>query len=357
MTWMHPLPTDCRFPGYALSPPCKIRFTKQLLYVMIILSRISGEEYRQYTMKYEEYPTKHPAPESQTLGRKPLPSNVILGETAYSPGDHAVTLWPFYDPVFPVNVMAIGETKCRPDYHVIRPRSRIMAIEYIAQGAGILKINGQTYRPEQNCTILLTKHSAHSYEADAQNPWQKHWIVFDGPFMQNMIDSYLPKNSYCFTNCNLLPYFHEISRCVQAQKRDYPRLIESLTVILLQMVLQMNRVVMQREASLPEKIRSKGSCHWKRSARNSAIPKIILLRYSVMNMASLPTATLRRRKSRLPSSTYAIPVLQLTRSPSTSPMPTGIIFPTVSKSTRAMRRRNIGESMDFHRHNAQCDSS
>ena len=103
-------------------------------------------------------------PESQTLGRKPLPSNVILGETAYSPGDHAVTLWPFYDPVFPVNVMAIGETKCRPDYHVIRPRSRIMAIEYIAQGAGILKINGQTYRPEQNCTILLTKHSAHSYE-------------------------------------------------------------------------------------------------------------------------------------------------------------------------------------------------
>ena len=176
MTWMHPLPTDCRFPGYALSPPCKIRFTKQLLYVMIILSRISGEEYRQYTMKYEEYPTKHPAPESQTLGRKPLPSNVILGETAYSPGDHAVTLWPFYDPVFPVNVMAIGETKCRPDYHVIRPRSRIMAIEYIAQVAGILKINGQTYRPEQNCTILLTKHSAHSYEADAQNPWQKHWI-------------------------------------------------------------------------------------------------------------------------------------------------------------------------------------
>ena len=207
-------------------------------------------------MKYEEYPTKHPAPESQTLGRKPLPSNVILGETAYSPGDHAVTLWPFYDPVFPVNVMAFGETKCRPDYHVIRPRSRIMAIEYSAQGAGILKINGQTYRPEQNCTILLTKHSAHSYEADAQNPWQKHWIVFDGPFMQNMIDSYLPKNSYCFTNCNLLPYFHEISRCVQAQKRDYPRLIESLTVILLQMVLQMNRVVTQREASLPEKIRA-----------------------------------------------------------------------------------------------------
>lgn len=74
--------------------------------------------------------------------------------------------------------------------------------------------------------------------------------------MQNMIESYLPKNSYCFANCNLLPYFHEISRCVQAQKRDYPRLIESLTVILLQMVLQMNRVVMQREASLPEKIRA-----------------------------------------------------------------------------------------------------
>lgn len=207
-------------------------------------------------MKYEEYPTDHPAPEFLASSLEALPGNVILGETAYSPGDRAVTLWPFYDPALPVNVMTIGETACGPDYHVIRPRSRIMAIEYIAQGAGILTINGQAYRPEQNCAILLTKHSAHSYAADPQNPWQKHWIVFDGPFMQNMIDSYLPKNSYCFANCNLLPYFHEIRRCVQAQKKDYPRLLESLTVILLQMVLQMNRVVTQREASLPEKIRA-----------------------------------------------------------------------------------------------------
>ena len=122
-------------------------------------------------MKYEEYPTGHPAPEASTSGQTVLPGNAILGETAYSPGDRAVTLWPFYDPALPVNVMVIGETKCGPDYHVIRPRSRIMAIEYISEGAGILKINGQTYRPEQNCAILLTKHSAHSYAADPQTPW------------------------------------------------------------------------------------------------------------------------------------------------------------------------------------------
>lgn len=199
-------------------------------------------------MKYEEY-TMH----EQT---HTLPKNVVIGETAYSPGDRAVTLWPFYDEALPVNVMAVGETVCRPDYHVIRPCSRIMAIEFITQGAGTLTINGKDYRPEKNCAVLLTKGSAHSYAADPQNPWRKHWIVFDGPLMQSMIDLYLPRERYCFPNCGLLPYFYEINRLAQAQRGDYPRLAESLSVILYQMILQIHRGVTQGELSLPEKIRA-----------------------------------------------------------------------------------------------------
>ncbi len=182
--------------------------------------------------------------------------NAIIGETAYSPGDQATTLWPFYDPSLPVNVMVIGETSCRPDYHVIRPHSRIMAIEYIMAGSGSLEIDGQAYRPKKNCAILLTKHSVHSYATDPQNPWQKKWIVFDGPFMQAMLDFYLPRNTYCFPNCNLLPYFHEIDRQVQALKRDYPRLVKALSVLLFEMILHINQSIMQRKPSLPEQIRA-----------------------------------------------------------------------------------------------------
>ena len=68
--------------------------------------------------------------------------HTVIGETDYSPGDRAVTLRPFYDPSLPLNIMVVGETNCRPDYHVIRPCSRIMAIEYITAGSGSLEING-----------------------------------------------------------------------------------------------------------------------------------------------------------------------------------------------------------------------
>lgn len=185
-----------------------------------------------------------------------VPKNAVIGETAYSPGDQAVTLWPFYDSALPVNVMVVGETNCGPDYHVIRPRSRIMAIEYITDGSGLLEINGRTYRPQKNCAILLTRNSTHSYAADPRQPWRKRWIVFDGPFMQAMIDFYLPRNTYCFPNCNLLPYFHEIDQQVQAHKRDYPHLLKRLSVLLFEMILHINQSTTQRERSLPEKIRA-----------------------------------------------------------------------------------------------------
>lgn len=194
--------------------------------------------------------------QSSPLATDAKTHNAVIGETGYSPGDHAVTLWPFYDASLPVNIMVIGETRCRPDYHVIRPNSQIMAIEYITGGAGTLEINGNSYRPERGCALLLTKHSTHSYAADPSDPWQKRWIVFDGPFVQAMIDSYLPRDLYCFPNCNLLPYFHEMDQFVQEDKGDYPRLLEKLSPILYKIILHLHRTVTQQELSLPERIRA-----------------------------------------------------------------------------------------------------
>lgn len=181
--------------------------------------------------------------------------NTVVGETGYSPGDRATNLWPFYDPSQPVNVMSVGETACGPDYHVVRSGSTIMAIEYITEGSGILEINGKTYRPEKNCVVLLTKNSVHSYAADPEKPWKKSWIVFDGPFMQNMLDAYLPKDVYCFPNCSLAPYFHRIKEQLHTRKGDYPYLLEGLSSILYEIVLYLNHKTMRQELTMPEKVR------------------------------------------------------------------------------------------------------
>ena len=182
--------------------------------------------------------------------------HTVIGETDYSPGDRAVTLWPFYDPSLPLNIMVVGETNCRPDYHVIRPCSRIMAIEYITAGSGSLEINGKSFRPERGSAFLLTKRSAHAYTSDPKKPWQKRWIVFDGPFAQTMIDFYLPHGMYCFENCALLPYFHEIDQYGHPNKSDYRLLLEKVSPVLYRMILCMHHAATRHELSLPEKIRA-----------------------------------------------------------------------------------------------------
>lgn len=183
------------------------------------------------------------------------PKKAIIGETAYSPEDRAVNLWPFYNAALPVNVMSVGETDCTPDYYVTRPCSGIMAIEYITSGSGVLEINNKSYRPQKGCAILLIKNSFHSYAADSDNPWKKNWIVFDGSFMQNMIDAYLPRNEYCFPDCDLAPYFQKIKEQLRKHKGNYEQLLEILSVILFEMVLCISRTVRKQEHSLPEKIR------------------------------------------------------------------------------------------------------
>lgn len=169
--------------------------------------------------------------------------------------DHAVNLWQYYQEDYPLNVMVVGHTDCEPDYAVERKCSHIMAIEYISEGSGILEINGQFYEPQRNSAILLTKGSCHRYVTDKDHLWKKRWVVFDGPFMEQMLSLYLPKDVYCFPDCNLKTYFDDLERLVVLYQNAYDQLLDKIILILVQMVLSIRNVGSTQQYDLAEQIR------------------------------------------------------------------------------------------------------
>ena len=60
---------------------------------------------------------------------------------------------------------------------------------------------------EKDDVFFLKVGTKHQYKSDANNPWHKYWIVFDGDFAESLIRCYLPKDVYLFKNCNIKKYF------------------------------------------------------------------------------------------------------------------------------------------------------
>lgn len=179
-------------------------------------------------------------------------------------GDHAISFWQYYQKEYPLNVMVIGETECEPDYAVQREHSRIMALEYIYEGAGILEINGNTYYPGPDTALLLTKGSNHRYATDPNQLWKKKWVVFDGQLMEHLLALYLPEDNYCFEDCHLNPYFDQIGRLILLYKQDYSKLVDKMSGVLLEMVLYIKNKVNRTHYDLAEQIRQTLDMHIER---------------------------------------------------------------------------------------------
>lgn len=169
--------------------------------------------------------------------------------------DQAVSFWKDYSEERPLNVMVVGRTKCEKDYAVSRECSKIMAVEYIRRGRGTLVINGKSYAPGANSAVLLTRGSCHRYTTDENDLWEKEWIVFGGRFAEEVASLYLPPHEYCFENCDLSPFFDEISRTVKEYEGQYAHFLDRVCVILLRMFLKMKNSLPPRREDLAAQVR------------------------------------------------------------------------------------------------------
>lgn len=156
----------------------------------------------------------------------------------------------------PLRIRLIGETYCNKNFCIERECSDLNAFEFIVDGSGVLDIDGQHLIPEKGDVFFLKFGTKHRYYSDAENPWHKFWIVFDGKLASSLIDCYLPKNTYLFKNC---PIGKTFERIVSLSRQDMPyeNMLNQVTLCLMDIFMYIrNRIKIDRE-DLPELIRKK----------------------------------------------------------------------------------------------------
>ncbi len=157
----------------------------------------------------------------------------------------------------PIQIELIGETYCDESFKITRDCSDLNALEFIIDGEGVLKIEGQYLTPRNDDIFFLRKGTNHSYSSDGKNPWHKYWIVFRGGLAESLMNCYLPEDTYLFRNCAVIKKFFE--EIVSLSKKDIPYeiLVNKVTVCLVNIFMYIRSNELLGNEDLPEIIRNR----------------------------------------------------------------------------------------------------
>lgn len=165
------------------------------------------------------------------------------------------SLWHYYDPSRPVNILMAGRSFCDGTYRIAREDSSIIQFEYVYEGTGTLEIDGQRLHPGANDVYYVTRHSRHRYFSDAAHPWHKIWVAFDGPLLEQAAAWQIPPDTYLMAGCNIASYMESILEAVKMHAGDYDRIVDEVTLLLMQVMVHIKNCLREKSDALPEKIR------------------------------------------------------------------------------------------------------
>ena len=136
------------------------------------------------------------------------------------------SLWHYYDPARPINVLMAGYSYCDKTYCIEREDSDIIQFEYVYDGTGTLEIDGQVLHPSKNDIYIVTRHSHHRYYSDSAHPWHKIWVAFDGPLIEGIIRQQLPQDTYLILGCDISVHMEDILGLTKMYADDYDRITD-----------------------------------------------------------------------------------------------------------------------------------
>ncbi|WP_028562781.1 AraC family transcriptional regulator [Paenibacillus pinihumi] len=163
--------------------------------------------------------------------------------------------WHLCDPKLPLNVVMSGISYCDKNYRIERHGENLFSFEYIIDGSGVLEINSQIVYPQKNDVYILTRNSDHTYYSSAEHPWIKIWVVFYGAFAEYLFKQYLPADTYIVKDCNIFSYMNEIINISSATQKNYSKLIDEVSVMLLKIILHLKNHLDHKVLSAAEQIK------------------------------------------------------------------------------------------------------
>lgn len=98
----------------------------------------------------------------------------------------------------PFRLLTAGITFPDPSYKIVRARSDIFVVEYVAEGGGTVSVDDVTFKVKAGDTYILPAGSRHEYFSDRERPFKKLWMNVSGPLCGGIIRSCGLSGRYLF---------------------------------------------------------------------------------------------------------------------------------------------------------------
>lgn len=116
-----------------------------------------------------------------------------------------------YDQSLPFSLLSAHITQERDLKTFEREAFPYYVFEYVLKGEGTVIIDNRIkFKVRENDVYILPKYYNHKFYPDIGNPWQKIYLVLDGTFAEQCIQSYGLNHKYLFNNCNIEECFYDM---------------------------------------------------------------------------------------------------------------------------------------------------
>ena len=160
-----------------------------------------------------------------------------------------------------LEVIMAGITHPNPDYRIMHNISKqfpydYYVFEYVVKGVGHIETPEEKYTVREGDFYFLNKLRYHIYYADADNPYEKIFIVLKGSFVDFLASSYGLNDSVYIKKCNLNSLMNHL---INLLRRDDVINYDRLALAVLEIFQQVFPAPYQIKSStsyLPEMIKN-----------------------------------------------------------------------------------------------------
>jgi len=120
------------------------------------------------------------------------------------------------------NLVCGGIERCASDFHIVRDDFPYVAVEFVAQGEGILVLNNQTHTLMTGAVFAYGPGVAHDIRCRPDKPMTKYFVNFGGPHVSKMLVSPGPKPGEIMQSSAPEHIVEIFEQLIDAGKRDTP---------------------------------------------------------------------------------------------------------------------------------------
>ena len=90
----------------------------------------------------------------------------------------------------PFSSAVVGITLPSPSYMITRGRGEMSVFEYVAEGEGMIYLDGEWKKASAGDFYILAEGEDHKYRASRERPWKKLWVNYRASYTASMLSSY-----------------------------------------------------------------------------------------------------------------------------------------------------------------------